>query len=42
VEMGVMANPLPGGRVVVGVVAVVAFLFSGGYLISGSEAEDSL
>lgn len=42
VEMGAMGNPLPGGRIIVAVVAVVAFLFAGGYVIGGSEAEDGL
>jgi len=33
------AHPLPGGRVVVGVIAVIAFLFAGGFVFSGEEAD---
>jgi hypothetical protein len=32
-------NPLPGGRLLVGVIAVIAFLFSGGFIV-GSEETD--
>lgn len=42
VEMGALGNPLPGGRLIVGIVAVVAFMFAGGYVFGESEADDSL
>lgn len=32
-EMAIISGQLPGGRVVVGFIAVVAFLFSGGYVV---------
>lgn len=28
-----LSNPLPGGRLIVGVIAVIAFLFAGGFVV---------
>lgn len=36
-----VASPLPGGRVFVGVIAVIAFLFAGGFLVGGDDPEGS-
>ena len=33
-------NQLPGGRMFVGVIAVIAFLFSGGFIVGSSEDPD--
>lgn len=33
VEMALVSGQLPGGRFVVGLIAVVAFLFAGGYVV---------
>lgn len=30
-------DPLPGGRLFVGVIALVAFLFSGGFIVGGED-----
>lgn len=34
-------NPLPGGRLFVGTIAVIAFLFAGGFIVGGEEPEGS-
>ncbi|MFB6084805.1 MAG: hypothetical protein ABEJ94_11240 [Halorientalis sp.] len=36
VEM-VLVGPLPGGRFLVGAIAILGFLFTGGFLIGGEE-----
>jgi len=34
-------DPLPGGRLFVGTIAVIAFLFSGGFIVGGEDHEGS-
>jgi hypothetical protein len=34
-------NPLPGGRLFVGVIAVIAFLFSGGFIVGEEDRDGS-
>jgi hypothetical protein len=35
-----LTGPLPGGRVFVGFIAIVAFLFSSGFFIGGNTSEE--
>jgi len=36
----ILAGPLPGGRVFVGVIALIAFLFAGGFIVGDSDSTD--